>query len=165
MDDKVLVAYATRHGSTVDIANIIASVIREAGAEVDVALAEHMVDVRPYKAVLVASPVYRGKILDGAAAFVTRFAQALKSKRVAYVLNGLTMRKDTPANRAKMMQSIASLPGVNLVEVGLFAGTGAHLSWPLRMLVRLMGMTPKDLRDWDAIRVWTHGLLPRLGIG
>ena len=165
MQEQVLVAFATRHGSTREIAQAVAEVIRETGAEVDLMAADQVTDVEPYRAVLLASPIYGDKLLDPAVEFVRRFQEPLKSKRVAYALNGLTLRQDTPENRAKMRATIAHLPLVSLVDVGLFGGTGKHLPWLMRLGLRLMGMPPRDLRDWEAIRAWTRGLFPRLGLG
>ncbi len=37
------------------------------------------------------------------------------------------------------------------------------LSWPMRMMVKMIGSTQKeDLRGWDAIREWATELHPKL---
>ncbi len=55
---RVLVAYASAHHSTEEIAATIAGTLREAGLEVDLRPAEEVRDVTPYGAVVLGSAVY-----------------------------------------------------------------------------------------------------------
>ncbi len=52
VEDKILVAYASRAGSTGEVAEAIGQVLCEAGAAVDVRLAKGVTDLSPYRAVV-----------------------------------------------------------------------------------------------------------------
>lgn len=53
----VLVAYASRHGSTQDVAEVIGDVLREHGAEADVRPAAEVCDLAPYGGVVLGAAV------------------------------------------------------------------------------------------------------------
>ena len=57
---SILVAYATKHGSTAEIAEAIGADLRERGHAVDVTSAHDVHDVSTYDAVVVGSAVYLG---------------------------------------------------------------------------------------------------------
>jgi len=61
MDNQVLVAYATKHGATAEIADKIGQVLRQAGLRTDVLPTDHVSDLVAYKAVVLGSAVYIGK--------------------------------------------------------------------------------------------------------
>jgi len=61
MMDKVLVAYATKHGATAEIAEKIGQVLRQAGLRTDVLPADGVSDLTPYKAVVLGSAFYLGR--------------------------------------------------------------------------------------------------------
>ena len=69
---KVLVVYASRHGSTRGIAQRIEEVLRTEGLEVDIAPADHASGVGAADAVVVGSAVYMGSWLKEAVEFVKR---------------------------------------------------------------------------------------------
>ena len=66
----VLVAYATRHGSTRGVAERIASRLEGAGRRVELRSADAAGDVSGYDAVVFGSPVYDGSWPPEAEAFV-----------------------------------------------------------------------------------------------
>ena len=61
MEDKVLVAYATKYGATAEIAEKIGQVLRETGMAVDVEPADRVGDLSSYRAVVLGSGVYVGR--------------------------------------------------------------------------------------------------------
>ncbi len=60
MDAQVLVAYATKYGTTAEIAEKITEVLRQAGLRTDVLPADRVGDLNPYRAVVLGSAVYIG---------------------------------------------------------------------------------------------------------
>lgn len=164
MSDRILVTYASRFGATQGVAAAIARVVREAGAEADLVPAVDAEDISPYRAVILGSPINNGHWLPSAIEFVNRHRDELKGKPIAYFVVGLTLRQDTPKNRAKMAEVIKYLPPVNLVDTGFFAGSVKQIPWPLRLVRILVNRVTGDLRNWDAIENWTRKLLPRLGV-
>ncbi len=61
MKSKILVAYASKHGATAEIAERIGKVIREAGFEVDIFPVGRAGDLGAYGAVVLGSAIYIGQ--------------------------------------------------------------------------------------------------------
>jgi len=78
----VLVGYASRFGSTRDIALRIAVTMRSRGSDVDAAPVGDIPDVAPYDAVIFGSGVYDGAWPTEAAEFVRRHSAVLARKPV-----------------------------------------------------------------------------------
>lgn len=166
MEEKVLVAYATRYGSTREVAEAIAAALREEGAAVDLMRADEVTDTAPYTMVVIGSPVYAGKWLDDALKMVTRHQEALSRVRVALFAVGILIAEDTPENRQKLKAALDPVVQVvTPVSIGLFAGKldAKALSFPLRMMLKVMKTPEGDYRDMDAIRRWVKGLPGRKG--
>ena len=146
MKGNVLVAYATRYGSTREIAEAIGAALREEGATVDVLRADEVADILPYTLVIIGSPVYAGKWLSDALDLVTRHREALTR---------------VPENRQKLEKALdPALQQVAPASVGLFAGKldAKTLSFPLRLMLKVMQTPEGDYRDWNAIRNWAKRL-------
>ena len=77
MQEKVLVAYASRFGSTKGIAERIGEVLTGAGLTVEVRAADEVDVVDGYRAFIVGSTVEGGHWLTGASALLERHAAAL----------------------------------------------------------------------------------------
>jgi len=76
----VLVAYATKHGSTQQIAETIGAALRLRGLEADVANVGEVEDVARYDAVVLGSAVYVGHWLSNARAFAREHADELADR-------------------------------------------------------------------------------------
>ena len=70
MNDKILVTYASRGGSTAGIAEVIGQVLATNGTVVDVCPIQEANDLAPYRAVVIGSAVHSGKWMPEAMAFV-----------------------------------------------------------------------------------------------
>lgn len=77
MNSTVLVAYASLRGVTRELAEDVARVLYERGAEVVVRAADEVADLTPYGAVVLGRAVYRGDWPSEATDFVRRFADDL----------------------------------------------------------------------------------------
>ena len=165
--NRILVAYASRHGSTAEVAEAVAQVLRDAGARVDVVRAREVRSVELYDGVILGSACRVGRVLPEAVAFARRHRDALMGKAVAYFDVGLTMKDDTPENRAVAEGCLQELRLLREpVRIGTFAGKleRKRLGAPLRfLLARAKPDIPEgDFRDWGAIRAWARELAPLL---
>jgi menaquinone-dependent protoporphyrinogen oxidase len=81
-NQRVLVAFASRSGSTAGIAEAITSVLRNAGLAVDSRPAGDVTDVGPYTAVVLGSGVFLPRRASDGGGFLVRHAPALASRAV-----------------------------------------------------------------------------------
>lgn len=159
---KILVAYASKFGSTAEIARMIAEELSQVG-KVDLGEAGSIKNLDGYDAVVLGGPVMAGKWNKALPGFLKRHSKALAALPVAYFVSCLTMIEDSEANRTKTIGYIKPFleeyPEVKPVDIGLFAGCSDHVSFPLKlMLQKITGQKPADFRDPEAIRAWAGGL-------
>jgi menaquinone-dependent protoporphyrinogen oxidase len=171
MSDKILVTYASRLGSTAEVAEAIGKTLRESGAEVDVIRMQDVSDLAPYRAVVAGSAIRGKQWLPEAMQFIQKHQAALRQKPFAAFLVCLTLAMK---NGEKYRPHVASfLDPVRAmaqpVSTGLFAGTldiGKIESFSNRLKFRisvLFGVWKEgDHRNWSAIREWAASLTPLL---
>jgi menaquinone-dependent protoporphyrinogen oxidase len=165
MSDKILVAYATRAGSTAEVAEAVGEELRNMGAEVDVRLAKDVKDLSPYSAVILGSGIRMGTLLPDATKFVEQHQEALSQVPVAYFVVCVTMKDDTEENRRTVEAYLDPVRQmVEPVDIGLFAGVidYSKLSFPARTMSKAMKVSEGDFRDWEAIGSWAQQLHDRL---
>src|SRR3974377_2550233 len=83
---RVLVAYASKHGSTQGIAERIAAILRGSGLEVDLAAAEDAGDPAGYDAFVIGSAVYASRWMAPASEFI-RHNGALMTDRPVWLFS------------------------------------------------------------------------------
>lgn len=168
MRERVLVAYASRYGSTAEVAEAIGHSLREAGLEVDIRHVADLPDPAAYGAVVVGGPIYFGRWMTEAADFVARHREILGGRPVALFTVSGTMMIDTERNRRHVRRWLAPVrrraPEVRPVDVAFFGGRVRRgvLSLRDRLFVWASRTAEADRRDWDAIHRWARDLAPRL---
>ncbi len=169
---KILVAYASRCGSTGGVAGAMGKTFCDGGASVDVLKVENVSDLTPYHAVVMGSAIRSDRWLPEASDFVEKHRKLLSGLPVAYFLTCLTMANSTEENRSKALGFLEPLrqktPHVIPVDTGLFAGALAYDKLPFMVRVIMkMKMQGKDVaegdyRDWESIRSWARSIAPAL---
>ncbi len=170
MSNAILVAYASRAGSTVGVAEAIGKALAEGGAPAEVRRMKDVTDPSPYRAVVAGSAIRGGKWLPEAMEFVQTHRAILAQKPFAAFLVCITLAVPNEKYRegvAAWMQPVQEL--VTPVSVGLFAGVLDLAKLPLfpdglRMRLPVaLGIFPQgDHRDWEAIRAWVSSLAAKL---
>ncbi|MFY9194383.1 MAG: flavodoxin domain-containing protein [Methanoculleus sp.] len=161
MSGTILVAYATRYGSTAEVAEEIGDELRKGGARVDVRPVGEIDDLAPYGAVIVGSPIYMGKWLPEAQVFVERHQKFLRDIPIAYFAVGLSVAGGTPDATGKAEASMGSVRVLaSPVDIGIFPGRleSDRLSSADQMIIRLIRAKAGDFRDQEAVRAWARGL-------
>jgi menaquinone-dependent protoporphyrinogen oxidase len=163
----VLVAYASRRGSTREIAERITARLRAHGFDVHLDPLLGREDVHRFEAVVLGSPVYGGHWEEEAIDFVRRNATALAGRplwtfSVGWLAHhrGL-LRKESWSDAKGLAELDRLLPPR---EHRFFAGALSPAELPLgqRTAFRLAGGRYGDFRDWDAIDGWTDQIAQQL---
>lgn len=169
-NSKILVAYASRGGSTAGVAAAIGQALADRGLAVDVLPMREVRDLAAYRAVVAGSAIRRERWLPEAMDFMRRHQAELARKPFAAFLVCLALALKNPRRRERARRSAAAWlePARRLAaprSEGLFAGelnVGAIPEPGWRLLARLvagLGILPEgDHRDWAAIRGWADGL-------
>lgn len=171
MNNKILVTYASRAGSTAEIAEAIGRTLTQEGARVDVLSIKDVKEISSYRAVVVGSPIRKSKWLPEAMRFIQKHKSELAGKPFATFTTSITLAM---SNSEQYRQAVSGWiepvrAQVRPLSEGLFAGMLDFTKLPLNFdtlklrLVVALGIFPKDdRRDWNAIRAWAESLRPLL---
>jgi menaquinone-dependent protoporphyrinogen oxidase len=171
MNQKILVTYASRTGSTAEIAEAICKTLKQNGGEAELLPMQDVNDLSRYHAVIMGSPIRKSQWLPEAMQFLQNHRAELAHKRVATFTVSITIAMSNAERyQDAVRQWIAPVRALtNPVVEGLFAGRldFSKLSWTLdTLLLRitvLLGIFPGgDHRDWNAVRAWTQSSMPLL---
>jgi len=171
MNDKILVTYASRTGSTAEVAQAIGKTLSENGLQVDVLPMQDVKDLAPYRAVVAGSAIRKSKWLPEAAEFIQTHHEILSQKPFAMFTVCITLAmSNTDQYRSVVSSWVAPVralvkPASEAFFAGMLDFKKLPLNWDtlkLRATVAL-GIFPKDdRRDWNAIRLWATYLKPFL---
>lgn len=149
----ILVAYATKHGSTGQVAEAIAGHLRERGSPVHLVPAGAAREpVHGYALVVLGTPLYNGRWHRDARRFLKRHRADLA--RVPVAVFAMGPRTDDPQSwqrsAAQLDRCLARFPWLAPVSIGVFGGVDPPDP---------RGRRPhRDLRDWTSIRAWALNL-------
>ena len=161
---RVLVAYASKLGSTRDIAETIGETVRGEGLEVDVRPAAEVTELTPYGAVVLGSALYSATWLREANRFARDHAEALRARPVWLFSSGPL---DHSADQGELPVTAHVAQATNAIAAR------EHRTFGGRLVAGTPGLDPKllqthrqgDFRDWDAIHVWARGIAAALKAG
>jgi len=167
MDQRVLIAYATKHGATAEIAENIGQVLSRAGFAADVLPVERVSDLTPYEAVVLGSAVYVGQWRKEAATFLEAYQKQLAERSVWLFSSGPTGEGD-PVELTKgfrfpeALQPIAD--AIRPRDITFFHGSldPKKLSFGEKLIIKGVKAPTGDFRDEDAIRAWATAIADAL---
>jgi menaquinone-dependent protoporphyrinogen oxidase len=171
MNDKILVTYASRAGSTAGVAEAIGKTLAGKGLQVDVLSMQAVKDLTPYRALVAGSAIRGQKWLPEAMQFLSdrRFELARKPLAAFMVCITLSMAKADQYREGLKAWMSPVRDMVHPVSEGYFAGAleFSRLPFSLNVLamrfVVLLGVWKQgDARDWAAIHAWAESLPARL---
>jgi menaquinone-dependent protoporphyrinogen oxidase len=165
---RLLIAYATRAGSTAEIADALGdALVGLEGFEIEVLPIEVVKDVTGYAAVVIGSAIRAGNWMPEAVQFVEQHQAALRERPIVYFSVCITLHEDTPENRKIVAAYTAPVRAIVApVAEEFFAGLvdPTRFSWILRILMHLIRTPQGDFRNWEAIQKWGESLPTALHI-
>lgn len=165
MPTKVLVAYGTTNGSTAQIAETIADVLRKRGVPTEAVPARSVTDVESYDAVVVGGGLYAGRWHKDARRFVRRHGRVLAGRPLWFFSSG-------PLDASATEKDIPPVPGVRRVMTRL--GVRAHVTFGGCLEEGAKGFVARkivssgkggDFRDFGRIEAWAADLGSELSSG
>ncbi len=166
MSDSILVAYATRYGSTREVAEQVAATLRDSGLEANIQPAREVRTLEAYRSVVLGAPLYMFRWHKDAKRFLRRHRQALAGRPVAIFCLGPIHdeEKEYQDARAQLDKQLARFPWLTPAAIEIFGGVWdpSKLGFPFNVLPALKQIPASDIRDWDAIRAWASGLAAKL---
>ena len=160
----ILVAYASKHGSTQGIAERIAEKLRQLGKQAEARPVEAVADPGSYEAFVIGSAVYYGSWMKEATEWVRR-NQAVLAEHPVWLFSvgplGTEIQdaEQQPKEMAEFQQSIRPR------DQRIFFGALDHhrLSFAERMMVKAVRAPEGDFRDWQAIEAWAESIVRDMG--
>ncbi len=158
-----LVAYATKHGSTREVAEVVAAELRARQFEVELLPAEQVGSVESYDGVVIGGALYAGRWHPQAKHLLLDEENELATLPVAiFAMGPRTMDPaDVADSRRQLDRALAKAPAVEPVSVAIFGGVlqPSELRFPLNRI------PASDARDWEEIRAWASYLTRFFGYG
>jgi menaquinone-dependent protoporphyrinogen oxidase len=161
----ILVAYASKRGSTAEIAETIAATLRREGLGVCLERAEDVQSLETYDAVVLGSAVYMKRWRGDARHFLKKHRKALKQRPFWVFSSGPVgdPANDNPewAEPPKIAEKVEELGGREHVVFGgrLPVEPKNHME---KAMVETAPRNFCDRRDWSQIRDWAHQIASAL---
>jgi menaquinone-dependent protoporphyrinogen oxidase len=159
MNERILVAYATRAGSTTEVAAAIAEGLTRRGFLVDVIPVSGRHDLSGYQAVVLGSAIRMGSWLPEAVNFVKINQEALNQMPVVlFTVHMLNTGEDEASRTARLAYLSQVRPFLRNPSEVYFSGKMdfSKLSFADRLIAKMVRAAEADQRDWDKIRSWAE---------
>lgn len=158
---RVLIAYASKAGSTAEVADRMGKILSDHGLTVDVKPISSVRDLNAYQAVILGSAIRVGSVLPEAMKFIQDNQTTLAEVPFSLFIVCMTLEKDTEENRKTVSDYLNPVREVIRPDnEGLFAGVMDLKKLPLieRLMIKAMKAPLGDFRRWDEIDTWTEKL-------
>ena len=167
MAKKILVAYASKYGSTAEIADRIGKILIKEGHQTEVHEVNKIVNLKGFDAVIIGSAVYIGKWRKDAVRFMKVHEAELKTKPVWIFSTGPTGKGDPQKllegwNLPENVKPVVS--NINAEDVKVFHGAldmdklnGLH-----RFMIKKVKAPVGDFRVWEDIDGWAKKIAEML---
>jgi len=163
---RVLVAYASKRGSTAEIAEAVAEALRDAGLDVECLESDRVAGLDGYDAVVLGSAVYMKRWRSDAKHFLRKHGKQLAERPLWVFSSGPVGDPDEPEDPSwleppRIVKKVEALGARDHVVFGGRLPLEPH--GPIEKSM-VKGIPPEfhDRRDWGQIRAWATGIASRL---
>lgn len=161
---RILVAYASKHGSTAEIAEAIGEVLRSRGDEVEVRPAAEVRELTGVEGVVLGSAVYMGRWMREGIDFLKRHQATLRDVPTWLFSSGPTGGSpDADAKVAELGPVFEGRPEGRVARLAERIFALGHVTFPGRVVPEMGGIFARwvprgDWRDFGAIGNWARGI-------
>lgn len=152
MEPVVLVSYATRTGSTEEVARAVADVLRQDGLAVEVQPVRDVHSVEQYGAVVLGAPLYMSRLHKDARGFLSAHRLALMKVPVALLVLGPVQKvqKDWTGARQQLDNELTKFPWLSPVAQYIVGGKfdATKLGFPFSLIPALGRGISLSARRW-----------------
>ena len=154
----VLVAFASRHGSTDELAHAIGLELTAAGLSVEVRPMDEVEDIQEYPSLVLGSAVYMGSWLPAARAFIERHERQIAERPTWLFSSGPIA--EPGANGADRFDATRLVATTHARDHHLFGGKldRTALSTRERVVARLVRSQDGDHRDMPVAAAWATAI-------
>ncbi len=156
---SVLVACASKHGSTTEIAERIAGQLRQRGKQAEARPLEDVREPGSYEALVIGSALSYGSWMKEATEWVQR-NQAVLAGRPVWLFSVGPLGTEVKDAEQQPGEMAAFRETIGPRDHRVFFGALDHhkLSFPERMVVKAVKAPEGDFRDWEAIDSWAASI-------
>jgi menaquinone-dependent protoporphyrinogen oxidase len=164
MEATVLVAYATKYGSTAETARILAESLEREGLRVEVRTVGEVKDLSPYSAVVLAAALYIGRLHKDARHFLAIWREELERVPVALMVPGPVEAQDKQFEQAGLQldKDLCRIPWFHPVARKVVGGKWDPAKLPFPFKWTLRKVPASDARDPNIVSAWAHELAGKL---
>jgi len=160
---RIVVAAASKHGATTEIAEAIATELARRGLTAEVAEPAAVTTLDPYDAVVLGSGLYLGRWQNSAKSMVDRLGPELLKRPVWLFSSGPVGEPPRPTEESPDVVALVTATGAR--EHLIFCGRidKSELSLGERAVVAAVRASAGDFRDWGEIKAWAGRIADALG--
>ncbi len=162
----LLIAYASKHGSTQGIAERIAQKLQQMGKTAEVRSLDTVANPENYEALVIGSGIYYGSWLKVATEWVHQ-NKAILAARPVWLFSSGPLGTEVKDAEPQPKELVEFWETIKPRDQRIFFGALDHnrLSFAERMMVKAVRAPEGDFRDWEAIEAWAVSIAQDLAVG
>jgi menaquinone-dependent protoporphyrinogen oxidase len=162
---NVAVVYASKHGSTKEIAEAVQSALAGRGLEARLASVDDKISLSAYDAVVLGSAVYMGRWMKSASEFADSHAREIAEKPAWLFSSGPIGNPPLPMEEPFGLPELKAR--LRARDHRVFAGKidKSQLGFAEKAVLMAVRAEEGDARDWDDIRSWAGAIADELTAG
>jgi menaquinone-dependent protoporphyrinogen oxidase len=162
MNEHILITYATRAGSTAEVAAEIGKSLSQKGFLVDVKPVKEKPSLDGYSAVILGSAIRMGNWLPEAVDYIEAHQEKLNTlSKALFTVHMLNTGEDEASRSNRLAYLDQVRPFLKDAEEVYFEGVMdfSKLTFLDRMIAKMVKAVEDDNRDWKKIRAWVPEVL------